>query len=144
MGLGCAVLCYDVVCLHCLRHQFLAELGLKESNQGVYNGEWSGNGETFTSYNPATGKPIAQVNTCTKEEYDATMARMDEAFKVVAQVRSRTATRIAVIYLFFCRGCDRVLRTERMGPPATVRCSRCLPLHAARSCARLVWLCASV
>ena len=73
--------------MHAPRAQFLKELGLSEENQGVFNGSWGGSGEPITSYSPTTGKPIASVTTCTREEYDATIAAMDEAFKVFAKVR---------------------------------------------------------
>ena len=73
--------------VHAPRAQFLKELGLSEENQGVFNGSWGGSGEPITSYSPTTGKPIASVTTCTREEYDATIAAMDEAFKVFAKVR---------------------------------------------------------
>jgi len=43
---------------------FLAELGLTEENDGCFDGEnWGGSGPVFTSYNPATGLPIARIRT---------------------------------------------------------------------------------
>ena len=41
-------------------YPFLKELGLKEENEGVFNGAWGGKGEWLTSVNPTTGKPIAR------------------------------------------------------------------------------------
>lgn len=40
---------------------FLAELGLKDQNEGVYYGKWTGNGQTVQSVDPSTGKVIASV-----------------------------------------------------------------------------------
>jgi len=43
-------------------YPFLKELGLKESNPGVYaNGSWSGNGEEVVSINPANNQAIAKI-----------------------------------------------------------------------------------
>lgn len=67
-------------------YPFLAELGLKEDNPGNFNGSWGGSGESITTYSPATGKPLARVSTTTRDEYEATMTAMDEAFKIVRNV----------------------------------------------------------
>eukprot|EP01138_Halocafeteria_seosinensis_P002143 gb/GECG01002193.1/.p1 GENE.gb/GECG01002193.1/~~gb/GECG01002193.1/.p1 ORF type:complete len:538 (+),score=78.11 gb/GECG01002193.1/:1-1614(+) len=59
--------------------QFLKELGLKEDNNGVYaGGQWKASGEVTTSYNPATGKPIARVRRGTKEDYERCVKVMQE------------------------------------------------------------------
>lgn len=58
---------------------FLKDLGLKEENHGVYNGEWFGNGEVYTSVNPADNKPIATVRAGTVEDYKKVVKAMDEA-----------------------------------------------------------------
>jgi len=60
-------------------YPFLKELGLEEENPGVYNGKWCGSGETFTSYSPYNGKPIARVRFATEEEYEETIQAMDAA-----------------------------------------------------------------
>ena len=60
-------------------YPWLKELGLAESNPGVFNGEWLGSGEVLTSYSPTTGKPIATVTCGTPAEYEATIAKMQEA-----------------------------------------------------------------
>lgn len=44
-----------------LKTRFLKELGLTECNNGVFNGSWGGKGPSITSFNPATGEPIATV-----------------------------------------------------------------------------------
>jgi hypothetical protein len=53
-------------------YPFLKELGLQESNLGVYHsGTWSGSGEEAVSLNPANNKPIAKIKMGTKAEYEA-------------------------------------------------------------------------
>lgn len=43
-------------------HPFLAELGLSESNPGVYRrGEWVGSGSLYTAVNPHDNRPIARI-----------------------------------------------------------------------------------
>lgn len=60
-------------------YPFLAELGLKEVNDGCYaGGKWSGSGELLTSVSPTTGKPIAHIKQATPEEYEACLAAMEE------------------------------------------------------------------
>lgn len=58
---------------------FLKELGLKEENYGVYDGEWFGNGELYTSVNPADNKPIATVRAGTVADYQKVVKAMDAA-----------------------------------------------------------------
>ena len=82
-------LCKCCLTIH-VGSQFLAELGLKEDNPGNFNGSWGGSGESITTYSPATGKPLARVSTTTRDEYEATMTAMDEAFKIVRNVRHLT------------------------------------------------------
>ncbi|SPQ96145.1 unnamed protein product (mitochondrion) [Plasmodiophora brassicae] len=61
--------------------RLLAQLGLSatEANAGVYDGEWGGSGDLFTSVNPATGEVIGQTRGATIAEYHETIARMDRA-----------------------------------------------------------------
>merc|ERR1711962_488729 len=66
------------------KYAFLKELDLAETNLGVYNGKWTGNGELVTSYCPANGKPIAQVTTGTVQDYDSCVKEAQEAWKVWA------------------------------------------------------------
>lgn len=41
------------------QYPFLKELGIGEENNGCYDGkDWSGNGETLISFNPANGKVL--------------------------------------------------------------------------------------
>uniref|UniRef100_A0A670ZQF9 Aldehyde dehydrogenase domain-containing protein n=1 Tax=Pseudonaja textilis TaxID=8673 RepID=A0A670ZQF9_PSETE len=43
------------------QYAWLKELGLREENEGVYNGSWGGRGEVVTTYCPANNQPIAKV-----------------------------------------------------------------------------------
>ncbi|KAF3821492.1 hypothetical protein GH733_009534 [Mirounga leonina] len=43
------------------QYAWLKELGLREENEGVYNGSWGGRGEVVTTYCPANNEPIARV-----------------------------------------------------------------------------------
>ena len=50
----------------------LAALGLEERNAAGYGaGSWLTAGRSFTSHNPANGRPIAQVGACSIEQYEA-------------------------------------------------------------------------
>jgi len=68
------------------KYAFLKDLGLDKTNKGVYNGTWFGSGETVTSLCPANGKPIAEVATGTKEDYEKCVVEAQKAWKVWAQV----------------------------------------------------------
>ncbi|CAI5738611.1 unnamed protein product [Hyaloperonospora brassicae] len=58
---------------------FLSELGLKDENHGVYNGQWFGSGDVYTSVSPANGQAIASVRAGTTADYQKVVAAMDEA-----------------------------------------------------------------
>lgn len=58
---------------------FLKELGLKDENAGVYDGEWFGNGALYTSVNPADNRPIATVRAGTAADYQKVVRAMDAA-----------------------------------------------------------------
>ncbi|CAK4078987.1 unnamed protein product [Aphanomyces euteiches] len=68
------------------KYPFLSELGLKETNDGVFDGSWFGNGPVFTSVNPATNEPIATIRTGTKDDYERVVKSMDAAKKEWADV----------------------------------------------------------
>ncbi|EGC35824.1 hypothetical protein DICPUDRAFT_151785 [Dictyostelium purpureum] len=57
-------------------YPFLAELGLKEENAGVFNGKWGGKGDLIKCHNPTTGKVIATVRGATPEEYEECVQAM--------------------------------------------------------------------
>lgn len=62
------------------KYPFLAKLGLKESNAGVFNGAFvQGKGVTFTSMNPATNEPIATITTGDKDQLESCVQAMDRA-----------------------------------------------------------------
>lgn len=68
------------------KYPFLQELGIQDKNMGVYNGSWFGNGETFTSVNPATNEKIAEIKTGTIEDYAKCISAMDAAKKEWAEL----------------------------------------------------------
>ncbi|KAL8203453.1 UNVERIFIED_CONTAM: Alpha-aminoadipic semialdehyde dehydrogenase [Gekko kuhli] len=68
------------------QYAWLKELGLKEENEGVYNGTWGGRGEVVTTYCPANNEPIARVRQANLEDYEETVKKAKEAWKVWAEV----------------------------------------------------------
>lgn len=72
--------------IHQPQYAWLKELGLKEENDGVYNGAWGGKGEVVTSYCPASNLPIAKVRQATLEEYNETVNKAKEAWKIWADI----------------------------------------------------------
>jgi len=61
------------------KYPFLARLGLKEENEGVFNGTWFASGDWQTQYNPSTGEPIARVRTGTRADYEKCLEAMEAA-----------------------------------------------------------------
>lgn len=68
------------------KYAFLKELGLAESNKGVFNGKWFANGEVVTSVCPANKRPIAQVQQGTVEDLDSCIKAGQEAWQVWADM----------------------------------------------------------
>uniref|UniRef100_A0A663FE11 aldehyde dehydrogenase (NAD(+)) n=1 Tax=Aquila chrysaetos chrysaetos TaxID=223781 RepID=A0A663FE11_AQUCH len=68
------------------RYAWLRELGLQEENSGVYNGLWGGGGQVVTTYCPATNEPIASVRQASLEDYEETVKKAKEAWKVWADI----------------------------------------------------------
>uniref|UniRef100_A0A3Q1GXP3 aldehyde dehydrogenase (NAD(+)) n=1 Tax=Acanthochromis polyacanthus TaxID=80966 RepID=A0A3Q1GXP3_9TELE len=68
------------------KYAWLKELGLSEDNSGVYNGSWGGSGEVVTSYCPANNEPIARVTQATLAEYEETVQKTREAWKIWADI----------------------------------------------------------
>nr|XP_061790868.1 alpha-aminoadipic semialdehyde dehydrogenase-like isoform X2 [Nerophis lumbriciformis] len=68
------------------KYAWLKELGLSEDNPGVYNGSWGGSGEVITSYCPANNEPIARVTQATMKEYEETVCKTKEAWKMWADI----------------------------------------------------------
>lgn len=60
----------------------LSQLGIKDLNDGTSTGSNSfANGKTIESYSPVDGSLIACVKASTKDDYQAAMAKAEEAFK---------------------------------------------------------------
>ena len=68
--------------------QMLSRLGISELNSGVSTGaEWfDARGNVTTSYSPIDGREIAKVKNASLEDYEAVMAKAEEAFKVWREV----------------------------------------------------------
>jgi aldehyde dehydrogenase (NAD+) len=50
------------------------------NTKAFINGEWVSNGKTFTTHNPATEKPLAEVTLCGQAEIDAAVDAATDAF----------------------------------------------------------------
>jgi len=57
------------------------KLGLKESNPGVFCGEWLGGGKSLKSVSPINGRTLATVRTATEDEYERVVQRAQAAFQ---------------------------------------------------------------
>uniref|UniRef100_A0A6B2FEG8 Alpha-aminoadipic semialdehyde dehydrogenase n=1 Tax=Bothriechis nubestris TaxID=1766655 RepID=A0A6B2FEG8_9SAUR len=68
------------------QYAWLKELGLREENEGVYNGSWGGRGEVVTTYCPANNQPIAKVRQANLEDYEETIKKAKEAWQIWAEV----------------------------------------------------------
>uniref|UniRef100_A0A8C7EMJ2 aldehyde dehydrogenase (NAD(+)) n=1 Tax=Neovison vison TaxID=452646 RepID=A0A8C7EMJ2_NEOVI len=68
------------------QYAWLKELGLREENEGVYNGSWGGRGEVITTYCPANNEPIARVRQASVADYEETVKKAREAWRVWAEV----------------------------------------------------------
>ncbi|KAG8516697.1 Alpha-aminoadipic semialdehyde dehydrogenase [Galemys pyrenaicus] len=68
------------------QYAWLKELGLEEENEGVYNGSWGGRGEVVTTYCPANNEPIARVRQASMAEYEETVKKAREAWKIWADI----------------------------------------------------------
>lgn len=67
-------------------YSFLKDIGLEKTNKSVYNGKWSGNGETIKSIDPGTGKIIAEVQLGTQQEMIECIKTGVEAYKTWCNV----------------------------------------------------------
>src|SRR5437868_929103 len=56
-------------------------LGLKDTNPGVFCGEWLGSGSLIKSVSPIDGKALASVRQATPAEYETAMQRALAAFQ---------------------------------------------------------------
>src|SRR5256714_10170707 len=78
-------------------NSWLEKLGIKPINPGVFCGTWRGGGPIRERLSPIDGKPIASVREANAEDYDAAIARAQEAFLkwriTPAPVRGETVRR---------------------------------------------------
>lgn len=59
-------------------YPFLADLGIKETNFGCYNGKsWVGSGKEAESVNPSNNKPIAKIKMANEDEYEQCIKNME-------------------------------------------------------------------
>ncbi|XP_061045542.1 alpha-aminoadipic semialdehyde dehydrogenase [Eubalaena glacialis] len=68
------------------QYAWLKELGLREENEGVYNGSWGGRGEVITTYCPANNEPIARVRQASMADYEETVKKTREAWRIWADI----------------------------------------------------------
>ncbi|XP_074185298.1 alpha-aminoadipic semialdehyde dehydrogenase [Rhinolophus sinicus] len=68
------------------QYAWLKELGLGEENPGVYNGSWGGRGEVITTYCPANNEPIARVRQASVADYEETVKKAREAWRIWADI----------------------------------------------------------
>ncbi|MDF1868063.1 MAG: aldehyde dehydrogenase family protein [Saprospiraceae bacterium] len=66
-----------------MNRDFLEKLGLKKKNAGTSTGlESTSSGEYIESFSPVDGQFIGSVSKTTREEYEATIEKAKEAFKI--------------------------------------------------------------
>jgi len=64
------------------KYGFLQELGLREENDGVFDGkDWKGTGPVVESLSPATNEVIARVRTGTVEDYERVAKATQQAYR---------------------------------------------------------------
>lgn len=80
-------------------YPFLKELGLSETNSGVYrDGQWTASGEEVLALNPSTNKPIARVKMGSPADYEACVKSMEQEkirwMKTPAPIRGEVVRQI--------------------------------------------------
>ncbi|KAH1022327.1 hypothetical protein HUJ04_011748 [Dendroctonus ponderosae] len=68
------------------KYAFLKELGLSETNLGVFDGEWRANGQTIQSICPSNGLAIAQVKQASPSDYEHAIQASEAAWTVWADL----------------------------------------------------------
>src|SRR6266850_1587590 len=58
----------------------LEKLGLTDVNDGVFDGEWRGDGAKIDKISPIDGRRVASVRTASDDDYNKAIARAHEAF----------------------------------------------------------------
>ncbi|CAG9765406.1 unnamed protein product [Ceutorhynchus assimilis] len=64
------------------KYAFLKELGLSETNYGVYDGQWKGSGKVAQSVCPSNGEIIAEVQEGSVTDYESCIKSSETAWKV--------------------------------------------------------------
>ncbi|XP_011836611.1 PREDICTED: alpha-aminoadipic semialdehyde dehydrogenase [Mandrillus leucophaeus] len=122
------------------QYAWLKELGLREENEGVYNGSWGGRGEVITTYCPANNEPIARVRQASVADYEETVKKAKEAWKIwadipapkrgeiVRQIGDALREKIQVLgsLVFFETGSRSVAQAGMQAPIISRKCP-CLP-----------------
>uniref|UniRef100_A0A2K6V818 Aldehyde dehydrogenase domain-containing protein n=1 Tax=Saimiri boliviensis boliviensis TaxID=39432 RepID=A0A2K6V818_SAIBB len=67
------------------QYAWLKELGLREENEGMYNGSWGGQGAVITTYCPAN-QPIARVCLASVADCEDSVKEAREAWKIWADI----------------------------------------------------------
>ncbi|XP_019881214.1 putative aldehyde dehydrogenase family 7 member A1 homolog [Aethina tumida] len=68
------------------KYSFLKDLGLSDTNSGVYDGKWKGSGPVVKSICPSNGKVIAQVTTGTVDDYQSCVKASESAWNIWADL----------------------------------------------------------
>ncbi|XP_066253846.1 alpha-aminoadipic semialdehyde dehydrogenase [Euwallacea similis] len=68
------------------KYSFLSELGIAESNSGVYDGQWKGSGKVVQSICPSNGRIIAEVKEGSLADYEACIKASQKAWQAWAEV----------------------------------------------------------
>src|SRR5450432_2313123 len=58
----------------------LEKLGIPETSDGVFSGEWHGSGSVIEKHSPVDGGLLGKVRTASAEDYDRAISRAHEAF----------------------------------------------------------------
>ncbi|EDM14491.1 aldehyde dehydrogenase family 7, member A1, isoform CRA_d [Rattus norvegicus] len=72
--------------IHHPQYAWLQDLGLREDNEGVFNGSWGGRGEVITTYCPANNEPIARVRQASMKDYEETIGKAKKAWNIWADI----------------------------------------------------------
>lgn len=68
------------------KYAFLKDLGLSETNCGVFHGKWAANGDIVESLAPANNKPIAKIQNGTVEDYELAVTESRKAYESWCEV----------------------------------------------------------
>ncbi|CAD6192996.1 unnamed protein product [Caenorhabditis auriculariae] len=68
------------------KYAFLKDLGLSETNSGVFNGKWAASGPVTQSFSPANNLPIANIQNGTTEDFDKAVVEARKAYEQWCEV----------------------------------------------------------